>query len=505
MPNQPTQGTQPAEVLREFRGLNDQNDSVKRPPGTVSDMRNMYDETASDANRRPGRILQSLDDGNPIGIIYQLSWSDGFISNIAQSGSDFNFNTLTNYQAGVVTQTFTDPCADGITTSCPPGSTLTTNPITSQAYCADDITGAPLCPPPMPSESTSVPARADLRPVPDYVPIIRAMSEAFYFAKKGVDAALQMPAQVCVVAFYQRTAPFTQVASGIRFKPEFSYWFNRGFVPRITALSPIVPSDPYTAMELDHYYVDYVMQGPARFATTDLNELIHKYNQQILPLFLKTDPNASPETLSNYTSADFFTFAASPENYKIVCAQFAGLINSKLSRVKVAAAQSNLMTKTGTASDAPGACYTSNISVSGYSDVFFTIPGACRSGSGDPSDCSGLHPNWDGSMIYDADYQPGFCSYLDNPSGLDENSHITQNSCSAALLLNLDIFGDGLGAGFRMAFLVYYTVDQGSQYDVVWYGFFATAGTDPRGVYVVVPGDGITGGCTSSPATITIV
>lgn len=84
MPQSPTVAN--PHILTEFRGMHDQRDTLTRPQGTVTTMRNMIDEQIGDSNRRLGRTFDHLETG-AIGDIFVFDWDDGGYTPIYQANT----------------------------------------------------------------------------------------------------------------------------------------------------------------------------------------------------------------------------------------------------------------------------------------------------------------------------------------------------------------------------------------------------------------------------------
>src|SRR5258706_15886502 len=67
------------ESILEYAGLQDKDDSLHRPKGTITSGTNVYDEQQADCNRRAGRDFDRLETG-PILSIYQFAWDDNAFS-----------------------------------------------------------------------------------------------------------------------------------------------------------------------------------------------------------------------------------------------------------------------------------------------------------------------------------------------------------------------------------------------------------------------------------------
>lgn len=93
MPQFPTSESSSQGLINKFIGLNDIKDSVKRPAGSTTDERNMWDQNTGDVNRRPGRDFDSLQ-SDAVNIVYQLTWDDGNITTIT-GGSTLSYSAFT--------------------------------------------------------------------------------------------------------------------------------------------------------------------------------------------------------------------------------------------------------------------------------------------------------------------------------------------------------------------------------------------------------------------------
>ncbi len=468
MPQQPT-GATPVEILKEYKGLNDQVDSLKRPPGTITEGKNLFDSNYGDANRRQGRDLQSLDpDGNPISVIYSLTWADGSAFQVSQTGGNFAYNPATYPVSSTVSSLLTDPCPDGL-------DPIPLDPTTSQ----------PLCPPPNPSGGLRMPPTGPsvIGMIPDFVPLIRAMAEAYYFSQKS-SAVLNVPDQKVAVDFIDKNGNI--VAPGIRDRDSFEGYLSDGLKYRISSVSPISPALPLTSMPLDFYYVDYVVRGSSRYIS-DLDALIITYNSQVLQSYLKTDPSTAPATLSNYGVPDYFIASVSELNFQQVCSQFANKVNTQLVNVKVPGVQGSFQTKMVTKQDSASATCSSNtpttVTISGYDENMFGDVGSFPFGDPCFSIASG-NPSWDGSMTHLSEFDD--CAWLNLDSSFNVVTSIQNHGCNAGAGFNVD----------RYQLVIELVGMTGGA--TLWSGEKLT-GSDPLGVY------NQTSGCVAIPSSITLV
>lgn len=466
MGSSPTGNSIPQEVIHDFKGLNDQQDSVNRPPGSVTDMRNMYDETSHDADRRPGRDFVSLDDGNAVGIIYQLSWADGGVNVINQSGDK------------VFTDPFDFPNRGEIPDLSPPDQ------------------------PPGPPGPFGPPIKFAKKPtgIPDLVPLIRAMSESLLFANNDSEASFTPPNQRYEFEFWRknRDGSRTLMEFGVRTKDEYLKAQAHGWWPVGKTGSPISPTTPYTDMPLDFYWVDYV--GNPSLAVQDLQNLIDTYNSVIVVKFVKTYPDPQfygKATMPNYTGADIFVQPAFSSTFKEVWGAFCTTVNAHLTRIKKTTTQQQVQERSGTASDGvdctadsfvndpPLLCQYHDLVISGYSNTFFdTSTSTCN-----PPSVIGSYPGTLGPGISDGDLcvfdDCGWGSTLGN-GGKAINT--VEFSCATVKYnggTSFSIHVECNGGGNPTA-------------DTVWDGSKDDATSSPAGIYTR------TGGTSPTPATLTI-
>lgn len=295
---------QPGELLRDFKGLNDNVTSVDRPKGTVSDERNIFDEQVGDANRRYGRDFERLE-SDAIGIIFGLSWDDGSITTIVSDGSDIKYNTFT----------YPDVTNGSI-------SSLNANPAT---------------PGPMPNFPWFLPFIKNTSKIPDLTSYMRAISEAYRFATVGSD--FTWPTRVWAYDVYEITADSTTlINTGIRSKDLILEALSHGYKlrPSLAYGAQAAPVNG-TLLESDFYYCDYFMEGEFGIAT-DLETIRVNYNTT-LTNFVKATPINGNTTnpLPNYVVGDRDSVVVTASNWKDRAPIIASNINNNLLRFQVAA------------------------------------------------------------------------------------------------------------------------------------------------------------------------
>lgn len=125
MPQNPTEGTRPIPLVTPYRGMNDRQDSLFRPRGTVRDERNILDTQINEARRRRGRIMDRLESG-AVGLIFALDWDDGRVSVIVDAGGTIKYDTLAGYRGINGDMTFAGLGVNGVRAAPPePGDTIT--------------------------------------------------------------------------------------------------------------------------------------------------------------------------------------------------------------------------------------------------------------------------------------------------------------------------------------------------------------------------------------------
>lgn len=298
----PTGEGKPVEGLFNFKGLNDQNESVFRPKGTTTEGINVWDEQAGDANRRYGRDYDSSASG-AIGLLYQISWGDGSQSFIYNNGSSLQYEPFV----------YPDTLNGNIT------ATL----------------GNPNSPGPMPqSPAGLVPFIKNNRDLPDFTSFMRAVSEARRFATNGSD--FTWPNQIYGLDFYYTDASGTHlVISNIRDKRSILANLSHGYKASLNLSAPqIAPPANGTQIEPDFYWVDYFVGGNALIAS-NLNTIRINYNTTLLG-YLKTNPVEGASTISNYAAPDQDPFPVTPLGWHGRAPIIAANINNNLQRVQVA-------------------------------------------------------------------------------------------------------------------------------------------------------------------------
>lgn len=472
MGGSPTGNSIPQEVIHDFKGLNDQQDSVNRPPGSVTDMRNMYDETSHDADRRPGRDFVSLDDGNAVGVIYQLSWADGGVNVINQSGDK------------IFTDPFDFPNRGEIPDLSPPGQ------------------------PPGPPGPFGPPIKFAKKPsgIPDLVPLIRAMSESLLFSNNDVESALNPPAQRWSFNFFRknRDGSKTLVTTNVRTKKDYLDAQRHDLFPQ-RIFSPIAAPVPYIDLPLDHYWADYVAD-PA-LAVSDLQNFINTYNSVIVVKFLKTYPDPhfyGKTTMPNYTGADIFVQPAFNSTFKEVWAAFSTTVNTHLTNIKKTTTQQQVMQRSGTASDGfdcndaafvddpPLLCQYNNIGIVGYNNAFFDTSGniCC-----DTPSVGGSFNGSFGPGIGDGDICVfGCCGWGSFIGQGGKAINTVEFFCAQVCYTG--------GTSFSVRFECNGGGCPSPDDHIIWAGTKDDATTSPYGIYTRIPGT--PGGISPTPSTLTL-
>lgn len=300
MGQNPTSDSQPKGELVKFSGLNDQQDSVYRPEGTITNGQNVYDRFSKDACRREGRDFDRLE-ASSINSIFQFTWADGGVSLFTDAGGTWNYDAFT----------YPNPGALNLTNPSSPG--------------------------PMPTDPSYLFSSINAAEIPDLVPVFRAVSEARQFVNNGTDDIL-WDSQIWAFDFYDGEG--NAVATNVRTKPLFLDLHQRGFYPRKNGSYPVVSySIPMTGTPLDFYWVDYV--ASKQLIIDHLNVIIDKYNNaNVFTEYLKTSPIEGSTTLEDWDpSADRFTETATNANWKGVWQRLVNAINQKLRRVQVVGTQ----------------------------------------------------------------------------------------------------------------------------------------------------------------------
>lgn len=330
MPQDPTQA-QPIEVIRNFRGLDDQADSVARPNGTITEGQNVIDSSTGDANRRAGRDLESLDDGNPITLIYDFLWDDASV-----------------FPAFVA------------------GTTASYNAPFSPEFNLSDIVVNPSVPGPMPNGPSYL-ANFSNTPFPDLTSCMRALSEARMFSNAGTDS-LSWPSQAFAFDAYEDGQV---IGINIRTKEAILYNLRQGYKLRPTlAYGPVAAATPGINIPPNFYFADIFAAG-VKEVISELQTVMDNYNAVLLT-YIKTRPIEGASSIANYTSGDYFSSTLGVNTWRTALFQLAGLINSKLLFCKNTTTLTSVETKSGTGNipicDSGG----SGFVIHGYSDGMFT-------------------------------------------------------------------------------------------------------------------------------------
>lgn len=297
MPQNPTPDAQPEDKLGNFSGLNDQQDSVYRPAGTVTDMRNMIDEQGGDASRRFGRDFDRLED-NPIGVIYQLVWNDGSTSINVSNGGDLTYD---DFQFPSRTVSVSNPSTPG----------------------------------PMPNRGTYRVTYRRARRVPDFTSLMRALSEARIFATHGSDISPYWRARIWSFDVY-RNSNFSlpPIATNIRDRNLVTMYRNRGLVLRRTlAHGTEAAPTPGTSIPNDWYWVDYFID--INLAVTDLNTIIGRAQNLVAPDYVSQYPIVGSASISTWAPGTFFNETATFANYRDLWSRLANKINTQIVRIKL--------------------------------------------------------------------------------------------------------------------------------------------------------------------------
>ena len=284
---------QAIDLVKKFKGLNDQQDSVARPPGSVTSDNNIIDIAGGDASRRQGRDMVSLDDGNAVQIILDLPWDDGGVATITLSGTGMSYDDFTypsNGSGGGTTTGVTDPATPG----------------------------------PMPNEPGFIPWMQDAG-IPDYTSYMRALSEARMYVNHGVDD-LAWNARVYDAAMYDSNGALLGYSAD---KSDIMSCINSGGKVRQHSHLVAAPT-PGTSIPNNFYWCDYYFNRA--YIVTDLNTIKSFYNTLLLN-FAKTYPVDGQATVSLYTADDQFSETATWKNHVAFSQRLAGAINTKLVRV----------------------------------------------------------------------------------------------------------------------------------------------------------------------------
>lgn len=312
MPNNPSNDN-PVESIIEFKGLNDQFDSVARPKGTVTSNQNILDEQIFDANRRHGRTFDRLE-SESIRFIYDFTWSDGGINFGYGAGSNGNNDTV-RFPNRNINQT------------------------------------NPSIPGPMPNYAFSLPILRNPPQLPDFSSYVRAVSDARRFVSSGVDS-LSWDDQVWALDFYEvdEDGNATLVKENVRTKSEAMSYLSAGYRYRKNFTYPSVAApNPATGMPDDFYWVDYFCQFG--LVSIRLDNIINNYNT-VKNSYVKTAPPfENVSSVNNFTNADNYnpgtiTYESTDSTYWVTVAnQLAKLINSNLSYTKTSGSETTFVQK----------------------------------------------------------------------------------------------------------------------------------------------------------------
>lgn len=276
----PTKGAQTIPLLVKNGGLNDQDDSVLRRPDTFTTAQNLWDGAARwDADRRPGRDMESLDpSGNPVQVLFQFAWDDGAVFSINISGSTASYDAPEYDFPGFNSDL----------------STLVTDPTTP-----GDLPTFPNFLPP-----------ADNGDLIDLVPIMRELSRA---QKVYNDTPYSFPFGLLYkVDMYDSSGNL--VVSGSRDKTEILQGLQAGLKPRrVLEAYPYVYPDAVD-VPLDYFWVDYFCRSPS-IPINHLTELLTQYNIELLT-YIKTRPIDGASDIELYQVSDFITTVPTKRNYR---------------------------------------------------------------------------------------------------------------------------------------------------------------------------------------------
>ncbi len=331
MAQTPTQVT-PVGLIDKFKGLNDQQDSTTRPPGTVTTNSNILDDEALDASRRIGRDMVSLDDGNQVQIILNLPWDDGGVSPVVIAGTVGSYDPITYPSAGGGGGTM-----DGVTDPGTPG--------------------------PMPTEPSFLPmVKNNTSNLPDFTSYIRSLSELSKFLNAGTDG-LSWPNRTWDVNVYDQYG--TLIDSAVYDKNVIMDYKSKGCKFRAVAATAgySVPADG-TQIPKDFYWTDYFIQ-PMLMAyhldgtyvgPTSWRSIRQNYNT-VKNSFIKTNPVEGVSTLTDYGASD--DIAATLNSFLMTTSTIMAAANNisekinKLENIQVAASAG---TKLGKAGEGTGYC-----------------------------------------------------------------------------------------------------------------------------------------------------
>lgn len=295
MPQQPSKSN-PASLVDRFRGLNDQQDSVFRPPGTVTNNQNVLDEQTGDANRRAGRDFERLG-SEAVGIIYQLTWNDNRSSIITGWGG-LSYDDFTDSSTGIVDPT--DPNTPG----------------------------------PLPNFPNYIPQFKSPVNIPDLTSLMRAISEAL---RQINFVDVTWPDQVWAFNVYDvSSGTAVQIGSAIRTRELIQQALSAGY-RLVPFSSPISPPSDGRDIAADFYYADYRAAG-IQYVISHLGVIITNYNST-LTNFVKTRGFEGSTAISDFTIGDVYSTSPSISNWLTVWTELAALINNNLLVFQLAVSQ----------------------------------------------------------------------------------------------------------------------------------------------------------------------
>lgn len=319
MSQDPTNAS-PIESIIQYGGLQDQQDSLKRPKGTITSGSNIYDEQVHDANRRAGRDFDRLE-SDAISALFQFTWDDSGVTLAYNSGSTGKNDALVYPSGGLISDDNVNPNSPG----------------------------------PMPNIPFYLPFIKNSFVMPDFGSIVRALSEARQYVNNGIDN-LSFPNQIWGVDFYEivddgGNAIPNLIQQNVRTKDRLLDLISKGYKGKPNSSYPqVAVPNPATGIPDDFYYVDFFVDR--HLILQYLQTLVTRYNFTINNSYLKTSPIVGAASLLNYGGADFYNPPGyqfsnrDPAKYwKNIWNTLATRINTTTTRVNVSASQTSLSAK----------------------------------------------------------------------------------------------------------------------------------------------------------------
>ncbi len=465
MPQNPTDA-QPIEIIKDFKGINDQQDSVSRPAGTVTDELNIIDGSTGDADRRPGRDFESLDSsGSPVSLIYDFVWNDASVFPSLIAGSSAYYNA----------------------------------PF-SPAFNLGDIVVNPSTPGPLPNGPNYL-ALSKNTPFPDLTSFMRALSEARMFSNAGTDD-LSWPSQSFAFDAFDGGQ---LIGINIRSRGDIAYNLRLGYKLRPTlAYGPIAAPTPGINIPPDFYFADIYAAG-VKEVISELQTVIDNYNL-VLVTYIETRPIENATTIDNYTAGDLFSASLSVATWRGVLTRLAGLINSNLLFCKNTTTLTSVQTKSGvgqnsTPATCPGDTNPAGYRIVGYFDGMFQyVNGFIPPGTLDL---------WNGEFTVYMPDNGTRCGYVVDTVSTGGNTGIT--TCNST---EVPIFGNNSPSATVKTWVIFVDSDTSFVVQISFglanpsgFSYIKTVGGEFDGVYTFVSTFGpIPTSCTPPvyPATLTI-